>query len=117
GLTLATWLRPGRGISLVAPGPLLAPSEATSLGDLPSLLTGLVPTNPLASMLAGEMLSLVLFAIIVGAALVAMPRDKSEPLLELVTAVQEICMIVTKWAMKLAPVAVFGLMTRTIASS
>jgi Na+/H+-dicarboxylate symporter len=118
GLGLATLARPGRSISLVAPLSNEAPTaSSTSLGDVPSLLTGIVPTNPLASMLAGEMLSLVIFAFIVGAALVAMPKAKSEPLLDLVGSVQEICMIVTKWAMGLAPYAVFGLMTRTIASS
>lgn len=115
---ITTWARPGRGVSLTPPQPLpSAESPPATLGDLPSILTGLVPTNPLASMLAGEMLSLVIFAMIVGAALVAVPREKAEPLLELVGAVQEVCMTVTKWAMRLAPLAVFGLMARTIASS
>lgn len=118
GLAVVLAISPGQGISLeLPPG---APRSATTdlpLENLPGVLSGLVPTNPLASMLAGEMLSLVIFALIVGAALVAMPRDKSEPILDLLASVQEICMTVTKWAMKLAPVAVFGLMARTTAKS
>lgn len=117
GLGVASWVRPGRGMHLVAPGVVAPQGGEASFGDIPSMITGLVPSNPLASMLAGEMLSLVIFAFIVGAALIAMPKEKSAPLLELVTSVQEICMIVTKWTMRLAPAAVFGLMTRTIASS
>ncbi len=118
GLALTSWLKPGRGMHLVPPSAAPpSPAQSSSLGDIPSLLTGLVPANPLASMLAGEMLNLVIFAGIVGAALVSIPKEKASPLLDLVASVQEICMIVTRWAMRLAPVAVFGLMARTTSSS
>ena len=118
GLGLATFFKPGRGIHLEAPAQASPPAvDAASLGEIPSVLTRIIPSNPLASMLAGEMLNLVIFAIIMGAALVTMPRAKAEPLLGLITSVQEICMIVTKWAMRLAPLAVLGLMARTVASS
>lgn len=118
GVGAALLVVPGRGGALVnaleRPSTPEVPPEAV---DLPSRISGLLPTNPLASMLAGEMLSIVIFAVIVGAALASMARDRSEPVLGLVFSIQEICMTVTRWAMRIAPLAVFGLMTRTTASS
>ena len=43
----------------------------------------LLPSNPLSSAVSGEMLQVVLFAVIVGIALVLMAPDKARPLLEL----------------------------------
>jgi Na+/H+-dicarboxylate symporter len=63
-------------------------------------------------MVAGEMLQVVIFAVIVGVALVAMPPPQSRPLLDLLSSVQQVCMTVVRWAMALAPIAVFGLMAR-----
>jgi Na+/H+-dicarboxylate symporter len=63
-------------------------------------------------MVEGEMLQVVVFAVIVGIALVALAPAQSRPLLDLLATVQQVCMTVVRWAMALAPVAVFGLMAR-----
>jgi Na+/H+-dicarboxylate symporter len=52
----------------------------------------------------------------VGVALISIDRTKAEPILNLLFSVQEICMTITKWAMRLAPYAVFGLMARITAA-
>jgi Na+/H+-dicarboxylate symporter len=117
GLGLASLLRPGQGLSeqLVLPtagsGDVEALS-APSISDIPETLVQLLPGNPLGSMVEGEMLQVVIFAIIVGIALVAMAPKESKPLLELLMTVQQVCMTVVHWAMLLAPFAVFGLMAR-----
>jgi Na+/H+-dicarboxylate symporter len=41
-----------------------------------------------------------------------MPPAQSKPLLELLGSLQQVCMTVVRWAMLLAPLAVFGLMAR-----
>lgn len=118
GLGVSLFISPGRGSDLARTVASDAAQTSTKSGlDVPSIIAGLLPTNPLASALAGEMLSIVIFAIIIGAALVSMPKERAEPTLDLLFSVQEICMTVTKWAMRLAPFAVFGLMARTIANS
>ncbi|MFO7179306.1 MAG: dicarboxylate/amino acid:cation symporter [Pseudomonadota bacterium] len=118
GIGAGELIRPGRGgMPLAAAGPPPQAASIPSSADVPALITGLLPTNPLASMLAGEMLSIVTFSVIVAAALVSMPRERAEPVLNVLFSVQEICMTVTRWAMRLAPYAVFGLMARTIAKS
>lgn len=118
GTAAALLLRPGRGQALASTwdSPTQPLGRQESL-DLPSVITGLLPSNPLASMLSGEMLSIVVFAIIVGAALGSMPRERAEPLLSWFASMQEICMTITRWAMKLAPLAVFGLIARAMTSS
>ncbi len=85
------------------------------LRDLPNMLTNLLPENPLASMVSGEMLSIVVFALIVGVALVNLPEETSLPVLQVLYSVQEITMLVTRWAMKIAPLAVFGLLCQVTA--
>jgi Na+/H+-dicarboxylate symporter len=121
GVSAALLVRPGRGVTLVAPdaGATTAAAEeaAESAGfDIPAIISEIIPANPLASMLSGEMLSIVIFAVIVGVALISIERSKAEPILNLLFSVQEICMTITKWAMRLAPYAVFGLMARITAA-
>lgn len=49
---------------------------------------------------------------IVGIALVLMAPDRSRPLLEVLGSLQEVCMTIVRVAMRLAPVAVFGLLAQ-----
>lgn len=83
-----------------------------SLGAFPEIVTGLLPVNPLGAMVEKEMLQVVLFAVIIGLALVAMPPRQSRPLMELLAAIQDVTMTVVRWAMYLAPIAVFGLIAQ-----
>lgn len=124
GMGLALVVEPGRfidpdlvrqalGQSVVAPG---AVAEMPGLAQLPDLLTGLIPTNPLASMVGGQMLQVILFALVIGVALVNIPPEKSAPLFDLLGSLQEVCMKVVSGAMRLAPLAVFGLLARLTAA-
>lgn len=90
-------------------------SSLPSLGQLPQVIVGILPSNPLTSMVESEMLQIVIFAIVIGAALVMMAPTQAKPLLELLGTVQEVCMTVVRWAMRLAPFAVFGLLTQLTA--
>src|SRR5690606_6554850 len=84
--------------------------SSVSFGNLPAVIIHLIPDNPLASLVSGDMLSIVIFALIVGVSLVNIPEDTALPLLKVLYSVQEITMAITKWTMKLAPAAVFGLL-------
>ncbi len=86
----------------------------TELGgaeSLPETLISIIPDNPLDSAVSGEMLQVVIFAIIFGVALVSIRKTQSKAMTELLKSLQEVCMQVVRWAMRLAPLAVFGLMT------
>lgn len=80
--------------------------------EIPEKLVTLLPNNPLNSMVENNMLQVVLFALVVGVALVAMKPVQSKPMLELLGSLQEVCMTVVRFAMRLAPFAVFGLMAQ-----
>jgi len=80
--------------------------------NLPQQFITLLPSNPLSSMVESNMLQIVIFASIVGVALVMMPREKAKPMLDLLGTLQEVCMTIVRWAMWLAPWAVFGLMAQ-----
>ncbi|MBW2424226.1 MAG: dicarboxylate/amino acid:cation symporter [Deltaproteobacteria bacterium] len=120
GLGLGLLVQPGRFLDAqlvrsAMKAEVAIPSEVPSapgLGQLPDAFIGLLPTNPLASMVGGEMLQVILFAFVVGIALVNLAPEKSAPLFDLLGSVQEICMTIVAWAMRLAPFAVFGLVAR-----
>jgi Na+/H+-dicarboxylate symporter len=95
-----------------APPIAAALPETPGLPQVPEMLIGLLPTNPLASMVGGEMLQVILFAFIVGIALVNLAPERSAPLFDLLGSLQDVSMIVVSWAMRLAPFAVFGLVAR-----
>ncbi|MCH9685816.1 MAG: dicarboxylate/amino acid:cation symporter [Deltaproteobacteria bacterium] len=126
GIGLAFLLRPGRTIDADALtrelGSDSAAREAIRVVDLPSLsevpqvLTNLLPDNPLASLAGGEMLQIILFAVLMGVALLSLAPNKSAPLYDLLGSLQDVSMTVVQWAMRLAPVAVFGLMAQLTAS-
>jgi len=124
GTLLAVLFRPGKYLHQQAEvdhtNALADNAESSELSfginDIPSAITDLLPENPLASMVSGEMLSIVIFTIIIGVAVLSLPDDLLKPVKLLLSAIQEICMTVVKWAMKLVPIAVFGLMAQLTSS-
>jgi Na+/H+-dicarboxylate symporter len=89
--------------------------ELPSLGELPEKIVGILPQNPFSAVVGKEMLQIVIFAVIVGLALISLPAKHSTPLLGLLSSLQEVCLKIVRWAMILAPVAVFGLLAQITA--
>jgi Na+/H+-dicarboxylate symporter len=87
-------------------------SPALDIVKVPSIISSILPDNPLGAMVDKEMLQIVLLSIIFGMALITMIPKQSRPLLDLLTSIQEVCMTVVRWAMVLAPIAVFGLLAQ-----
>jgi Na+/H+-dicarboxylate symporter len=86
-----------------------------SMADLPTQVVGVLPANPLASFSSGDMLGTVVFAIVFGIALLSLPAASSAPLYELLGSIQQVCLTIVGWAMRIAPLAVFGLITKLTA--
>lgn len=78
--------------------------------NIPHAISNLIPSNPLETILSGEMLGVVIFTIIIGIAITQLNPDNARPVIRFSEAIQKICMIVVSWAMLLVPYAVFGLM-------
>lgn len=118
GIALAETIQPGRfvdaeRISGLGAGIVTGVSgggvASPGLADLPETIVRLLPGNPLGAMVEGQMLQVVIFAIVVGIALVSMAPATARPLIDVLGSLQEVCMTVVRWAMLLAPLAVFGL--------
>lgn len=88
----------------------------TQKSSLPDTLTSILPKNPAFSIVEGELFQVVIFALIIGVALLSISKEQAEPIISLLTATQHLSMVVVGWAMKLAPIAVFGLMSELLAS-
>jgi Na+/H+-dicarboxylate symporter len=84
--------------------------------NIPEMIAGLIPQKPLASLAEGEMLGIVIFSILLGIACTTASREKVKPFLDLMESILEISMTVVKWAMFLAPWAVFGLMAQLVSN-
>ena len=117
GIGLALLVRPGEFVDAQLARSALADADtpaapALFAGSLPDAITNLLPRNPLGAMVDLQMLQVVLFAIFIGVALLAIPAKQSAPLLGLLESLQAVSMVVVRWAMLLAPFAVFGLMAQ-----
>lgn len=115
GLFVAWVFKPGQYVNQYggfpdAEGHLPEQVPDTIFSNLPEAISNLIPANPLESILTGEMLSIVIFTIIIGVAITQLETDIARPLIRFVEAIQKICMVVVGWAMRLVPYAVFGLM-------
>lgn len=123
GIALALLVKPGQfidGVSMqstfVAAGaPAAKVNEIPGAAEIPGVITALFPRDPLTSFVSGNMLQIVISAAIFGIALLTMPLDQSKPLLDLLASVQSVCMVIVKWVLRFAPLAVFGLLTEITA--
>jgi Na+/H+-dicarboxylate symporter len=104
------------GSFVEAGSPQVTPKGEVTL-NIPQSISNLIPVNPLESFLTGEMLSVVIFTIIIGIAITQLDGGMSRPLIRFVEAIQKICMIVVGWAMRLVPYAVFGLIAALLSST
>jgi len=116
GITITELFEPGKLISADLISNVASQSVTSGkkvgidLASVPNAIIDLLPNNPLGSMVNLEMLQVSLFAMISGVALVSMPAKQALPVLDLLGSIQQVCMTVVRWAMKLAPLAVFGFM-------
>lgn len=122
GLLLANIIQPGKYVSL-------APADADTsitldtptdenvhlMESIPNYIVNVLPENPLASAMEGEMFSIVIFSLMLGVALAMQPNARINSLLQLFDDLLAVFMTIVKWAMLLAPLAVFGLTARIAA--
>ncbi|MDD4170117.1 MAG: dicarboxylate/amino acid:cation symporter [Desulfotomaculaceae bacterium] len=123
GIFVTMIINPGQymdttGLDLYQENPLPPAAEETldspTIGTMPDYLINLLPNNPLHAMVNTQMLQVVIFAIIIGIALVSVKPRNSRPLLDLMDSIQSVCMTIVQWAMYIAPLAVFGLLAQIV---
>lgn len=109
-LALAFAIKPGTaGIFDVS----TADYKAQEAPPVVETLVNIIPTNPLASMTAGDMLQVIAFAIFVGFAL-AFLKDKTENVHRILEQTNDILMFLVNLVMKFAPYGAFALIASAI---
>ena len=79
-----------------------------------SLIQKIFPSNIFASLANGEILHIVVFAIMLGMAVTTMAQHKKDQLVELADTVYEAIIILVHWILKMAPIGIFSLVWTTI---
>src|SRR5438874_12111486 len=69
----------------------------------------MVPRNPIQAAAGMDLLGVIFFSLVFGAALTMIPEEKARPLIRVLDAVGEAIVRIIDLAMKLAPYGVFGL--------
>ncbi|MCC3357838.1 dicarboxylate/amino acid:cation symporter [Bacillus sp. REN16] len=110
GLILANIFSPGKGLDIAATVEKADPAEAPGVIDT---LLNIIPTNPIASLVNGDMLQIIFFAIFIGLA-IAILGDKAKTVYNFFDELAEIMYKITGIVMKLAPIGVFGLIAPTV---
>ena len=80
-----------------------------------SLIQKIFPSNIFASLANGEILHIVVFAIMFGMAVTTMEEKKKAQLVELADTAYEAIIILVGWILKMAPLGIFSLVWTTIA--
>jgi Na+/H+-dicarboxylate symporter len=116
GLALALLVRPGTGLDVPAEGE--EPAEAPPIGET---LLNIVPENPFAAMVEGNVLAVIFFAVIVGLALGVMQDSSDERLRDLsgltrrlFDAGAEAMFLIVRGVLEYAPIGVFVLIAVTL---
>ncbi|MFS0820292.1 dicarboxylate/amino acid:cation symporter [Bacillus sp. 1P02SD] len=110
GLIIANIFSPGKGLDIVATTEKADPAEAPGVIDT---LLNIIPTNPIASLVNGDMLQIIFFAIFLGLGITIL-GDKAKTVYNFFDELAEIMYKITAIVMKLAPIGVFGLIAPTV---
>ncbi|RJQ67519.1 dicarboxylate/amino acid:cation symporter [Pseudonocardiaceae bacterium YIM PH 21723] len=114
GIGVGALLRPGSGITVEATAANIAKVAKKKPGDWLTFLKDLVPENFFAALSEGNVLQVVLLALLIGAAAYAL-GEKAKPFVAVNQALFDIVQKIVSWVIKLAPIGVLGLLGNAFA--
>ncbi|MGV8934908.1 MAG: dicarboxylate/amino acid:cation symporter [Gallionellaceae bacterium] len=98
-------------------GDVAAKVEGKGTGDLVAVFLRMVPTNIVAAAADGQMLGLIFFSLLFGFFMTKIEEVYAEALYSFWQATFQVMMKITDWVMKFAPLGVFGLVAKVVAST
>ena len=114
-LCMARLINPGIGLDMSAvenvSTTVSSSSTKTDMSIVDTILN-IIPTNPVAALANGEMLQIIVFALMVGVILAKL-KEKAQLVMNFCTQCNDIMMEMTMMIMKVAPIGVFCLIGRT----
>lgn len=122
GLVLVNAVQPG-GPRFISPDTRARLLEANASDSAARVLTAakstkpwdlvrdIMPTNPFDSLARGDMLQVVVLALLLGIALAVLPKERSAPVLSLIHGLNDAFLLIVRAIIRLAPLGVFCLIT------
>ena len=123
GLLLANTFNPGKGLNENVKAELYKNYEASAqdgikrMEEKPSIieiLVSIVPTNPVAAFIEGNMLQIIFMALLFGVVLTLIKEEKSKLIINFLDGLNDILIQVVHIVMKLAPYGVLALSAAVI---
>lgn len=114
-LSVASLINPGLGLDMSAVENVKTTIDSSATNtdlSLVDTILNIIPTNPIGSLANGEMLQIIVFALIVGIILAKL-KDKAQLVSNFFQQGNDIMMEMTMMIMKIAPIGVFCLVGRT----
>ena len=118
GLILVNVIRPGEGLSEQVKVQLLETYRGQTAETLEQAgrtrfgiqtFVNIVPRNPIAAAVQGDMLGIIFFALMFGVALTFLPASRAQPVMAVLSGIGEAMVVLIDLAMKLAPIGVAAL--------
>ena len=103
GLVIPRMIHLGKGVSFEM---ATSDIQATKMNSILDTVKELIPSNPVAAFAEGNMLQVLMFALIVGFTLIAI-GEKGEPLLKVIDSCNEVCLKIISTVMYFTPIGVF----------
>ena len=114
GILLSNIIRPGVGVSLAGTTQEMAlPQSSSHESPLKTTLMHLIPSNPIKAMADGNVLQIIVFAILFGVT-INLVGDKGKPVQQFFESLAEIMYKMTGIIMEAAPIGVFALMAAVV---
>ena len=114
----ALLLKPGSAFNLAEKESLIKDYKPVTLQKIektkekPSfseIILDFIPSNPIKSAAEGHLLQIIVFTILFGISLNKIPKEYSEAILKVISAINKSMIVILNWILKLAPFGVFAL--------
>lgn len=113
-LAMGNLLDPGVGLDMSAISANAAEVQTMESTSMAQTILNIIPDNPIGALATGNMLQIIVFALIVGVILAKL-GEKTETVGNFFSQFNDIMMEMTMMVMSLAPIGVFCLISRTFA--
>lgn len=105
GLACAKLFKPGAGLDL----PTTTTHIDTNTASIGDILLSIIPSNPIAAMVNGNFVQIIVFALFLGTA-INLAGNKGKPLLEFFESLSDVMYRLTAIVMAFSPIGVFAIM-------
>lgn len=117
GLVFGGLFKPGLGLAKIPEEFLDTAGELAAKGEIAGFwdtILGIIPTNPIQGLVSGNILQILFFSLFLGIALSKLTKEKREPVLTVLSSLNEAMIWMIMKVMVLAPIGVFGLMANAV---